>query len=200
MIFFGCLFLGFAIRIAMVSGKENPYLIHPDDTPETAGALGLEIRKVTRLPNGNYYWTCEVDNEYEQDSYRITMLACGGICVFLLVVTLLFMRDMETLLIVTGCCAFVMLLAFGISKLMLLGPGHLRIPYEMSEEWIHIGTGKGSTYVSYKNVKQMKREGNKIRLQTAFTKSVVFIPEEDYEVISAYIFQRIREESHDYRG
>lgn len=201
-ILFGGIFLGFAIRIVLVNRKENPYLIdHGNgDSVPIPGRAELMTQSITRLPNGTYCWTCAVDDAYEKNAYKITMLSCGGICAFLLIMTLLFMRDTETLLIVSGCCAFVMLLAFGLSKLFFTGPGHLKIPYEMTDESIKIGSGKGSRYVSYKNVQQTEIKGNKIRLYTKFGSSVVFIPEEDFEVISGYILQRIREESGEYRN
>ncbi|MBR7173784.1 MAG: hypothetical protein IKD50_05075 [Clostridia bacterium] len=201
-IIFGGIFLAFAIRIAMVSGKENPYLTdHGNiDSATLPGAPGLEIRKVQRLPNGTYSWTCEVDTAYENSAYKITMLSCGGICAFMLIMVLILTRDMESLLIVTGCSAFVMLLAFGLSKLMYSGPGHLQVPYEMTDRGIKIGSGRSSRYVSYKSVRQVEKTAKKLRLHTRFGSPVVFIPEEDFEVISGYILRRIEEESREYRS
>ena len=200
-VFFGVLFLGFAIRIAMVSGKENPWLIHPDDTAEGDGAFLLETQEVKRLPRGSYFWTCEVDEEYKATAYRITILVCAGICVFLMAVALIAGRgDTEVMMIMTGCCAFVMLLAFGISRLTVGPNAHYRMAFEMFEHEIRIGSGKESRYVAFRNVKQVETEGNKIRLHTRFGKPEVFIPEADFEVISGYILQRIKEESPDYRS
>ena len=172
---FGVIFLGLAIRLAAADKKENPYLIDHENGGAAllSGLPALETQKVTRLPDGAYSRTCEVDDAYERDTYRITMLSCGGICAF-------------------------MLLAFGLSKLMLSGTGHMQIPYRMMVSEIKIGDGKGTRYVSYKSVKQAEPEGNKIRLHTRFGTSVVFIPEEDAEVIGGYILQRIQEETGEY--
>ncbi len=194
MVLGGGFFLWFAWRIATAEEYDPRASIEPDSRVETSEASDLQTATVALLPDGSYAWSCPVDEAYERDAYRTTLLVCGGICVFLLLVVLIAMPDMETLLIVLGCCAFVMLLAVGIGRVMLLGPGHMRIPYRLTEKEIHIGSGKNSQYVRFRNVRRIEAYGNQIRLHTKFGAPVVFVPQEDYEVIKNYIRQRVHAE------
>ncbi len=173
---------------------KNPYQTNPDDGTETQGMPLLKTTKAVRLPDGSYQWRCPVDDEFDRATYRTLLAVSGGISAFLMLLPLVSGMDGEMILIMLGCCAFMMLLAFGIGRKMLRGPNRTLMLYKLYENGIRIGSGKSVRYISFGNVKQVKAEGNRLSIRTKHSEAAIFIPPEDFETIKGYILQRIEAE------
>ena len=101
------------------------------------------------------------------------------------------------LLLLAACLllttAIIILIVLAVSRYILNRPGFETVPFEMTEEYICMREGKGRTFVSFKSVKRVETEGNRIDLFTRFSKVPVYIPEEDFGEISDMIIRNIRE-------
>ena len=153
--------------------------------------------QITLGEDGMYHWSCQTDREYEQGAFKTTMWACGGICAFLILAGIV-TGDGEVITIMLLCTGIAMLIAFGISAAMYRGSGHVTLSYEMNDRYIHIGQGKGSRYISFRNVKGVSIQENKLLVDTGGHKDLpVFVPEEDLEKMREYIQKKINRRTMD---
>ncbi len=191
MLFVGGVFL-LAIWAAYRAGiPKNPYWTNQDAGAEEQGMPQLETTKAVRQPDGSYQWTCPVDDDTDRGAYKVLLFTFGGICVFLMLLPLVAGMDGEMILIMLGVCAFMMLLAVGIGRKTLRGPERTRMLYKLYENDIRIGSGRSVKYVSFRNVREVKAEENKISISTKYSRTAIFIPPEDFETIKGYMLQRI---------
>ncbi len=160
------------------------------------GSLYME-KDDMQLLDGTRSWTCEVDEAYEKYTYANLIKISLGICIFLIIAVLAASADQLPAMLLV--CVTVMLLAAGIGRWKMKSPGHIRMHYEMTDKYVHIGTGKGSTYLNFRDVEKMETEGNRITLHTSIFKvihmrSMVYVPKKYFEEIKEYITERVRKE------
>ena len=139
------------------------------------------------LQDGKYRWRCEVDEEYERAAFRNTMGICAGTCALLVLVSLLSGAEMVMIISSLFGSAVIMLIAFGMCRWILFRPGHLVMPFEMTEEYVLVGRGKGSRYTAFKNVVRAEASGNKIRLYSKYSKAILYVPKEEFEQVWAFV-------------
>ncbi len=150
-----------------------------------------------QLPDGTRSWTCEVDEAYEKYTYANVIKISFGISIFLITAVVLASPDQLPAMLLV--CVTAMLLAAGIGRWKLKSSVHIRMHYEMTDKYVHIGTGKGSTYLNFRDVEKMETEGNRITLHTSILKvihmkAMVYVPEKYFEEIKGYITERVRKE------
>ncbi len=144
--------------------------------------------------DGIYYWTCEVDKEYKRHNFRVTMMASFIISIALILVTVLTTSDATAIGAMFLTCILVIVIALIIGLWKSSPSSHLVMPYQMNEQYVCIGKGKSSYYVNFKYVNDVETRDNKIILHTRFSKTIIFVPEEDYTQIKEYILRRVEEE------
>ena len=110
--------------------------------------------RVTFDAGGVYRWKCETEKEYERRSYRYTMKACEIIAVFILCIGVGFsvmLQDWEAFGIVVGSDAVFMLIAILVCKGLDALSGTMWETYMMTDEYVKTGSGRASSYTSFKN-------------------------------------------------
>ncbi len=194
MLYVGGIFLLLMWMMLRAEKPKNPYQTNQDSGAEEQGMPQFETTKAVRLPDGCYQWTCPVDDNYDRKAYKTLLITSGGISAFLMLLPLIAGMDGEMVLIMLGCCAFMMLISIGIGRKTLRGPERTRMQYKLYENDIRIGSGRSVRYISFRNIKQVATEGNRISIRTKYTRTDIFIPPEDFETIKDYILQRIEAE------
>ena len=66
-----------------------------------------------------------------------------------------------------------------------------RMPYHMTGDSVMIGTGRGSTCVSFRRVHTIETEGNHLILHTRFGQGYVYAPAEDLDQLREWIQRRM---------
>ena len=154
----------------------------------------MELKKV-RYANGEYRWSCRVDEEFFRQN--VSMARKAGIvlgAIFLLIAAFAFGKP--DMLPVLAIYAGTVLLAAGIFWLCLHAMqkrGYYR-PYRMREGIIFYDMGKSQTALAFSSVARTEEEGNKLRLFTGAKKHLIYIPEEDFTAIRDYIMEQIEAE------
>ncbi len=173
---------------------KNPYQINPDAEAEAQGLPLLETTKVVRVSAECYQWTCPVDDEFDRETYKTLLKVSGGICVFLMALPLLAGMNGGMILAMLVSCAIMMLISFGIGRKMLRGPERTQMRYRLYKDGIKIGNGKRARYILFGSITEFKAEGNRITVRTKYSRTAIFIPPEDFDVMKDYIQRRVEEE------
>ena len=149
--------------------------------------------KTVQYQDGKYRWRCKTDNEYKQYEYHYALRMGWAICGSIILLGFLLVPMNELFLCLLLTTAIIILIVLAVSRYILNRSGFETVPFEMTEEYICMREGKGRTFVSFKSVKRVETEGNRIDLFTRFSKVPVYIPEEDFGEISDMIIRNIRE-------
>ncbi len=80
--------------------------------------------QLTRQEDGSFRWRCDIEKEYEQRTYKTTMIICAAIAAFILVFggfLAVMYDDLTSFAIVAGCVAVFLLISlltcWGLNKL-----------------------------------------------------------------------------------
>ena len=152
-----------------------------------AERTAMELKKAV-YENGVYRWRCETGDEFKQYESRLGIRMAVGICLFLMTVGMMVLKDIELILMFLTC-GIVILIALVTGRYVLTRPGNETVPYELRKDYIRIREGRGSSFVNFKRVLYTETRGNMILLHTRFSHVPVYIPEEDFEVISGEIIK-----------
>ena len=150
--------------------------------------------RVTFDAGGVYRWKCETEKEYERRSYRYTMIACEIIAAFILCIGVVFsfiFQDVQELLIVVGCDAVFMLIAILVCKGLDALPGTMWETYMLTDEYVKTGSGRASSYTSFKKLKRVRITEKYIALKERLAEQRVYVPKEDMPFIRDYILSRV---------
>ena len=154
--------------------------------------------RVTLQPDGSYRWKCVVSKEYERKSYRLTMIICGWIAVFVLalgVVFSLMFQDPGELAIVAACVAVFLLISLLICKGLDMLPGQISEIYHLTDTYIQTGSGKTKAIFSFKRTKDVIIFSNFIALRGKFGGPDVFVPDGDMDLVKDFITKRVPAEA-----
>ena len=150
--------------------------------------------RVTRMGSGVYRWRCQTDQEYENSAYKITLIVCGALGLFILAFgAFLSIRfgDWSSMRVVGLCVIVFMAITF------LVCWGHKRLQggiqeyYEMSNAYIKVGTPKRGTAYWFDNMKQVTIKENAIEIKGRLISSQIFIPPDDRAFVENYILSKL---------
>ena len=150
--------------------------------------------RVTFDAGGVYRWKCETEKEYERRSYRYTMKACEIIAVFILCIGAGFsvmLQDWEAFGIVVGSDAVFMLIAILVCKGLDALPGTMWETYMMTDEYVKTGSGRASSYTSFKKLKHVRITEKYIGLKEGLVEQRIYTPKEDMPLVRDYILSRV---------
>jgi len=145
--------------------------------------------KVTQLENGTYCWRCKVDDATTGFAYKLTLGVCGGICAFLILLSLAIGNLWATKITLLSSLG-VMAIAGGVVLIFKI-LGNWDEYYWMNDEYIRIGTGKSTAVMEYERLRRVILADNKILLEKKLGRATVFIPDGDYDLVRNYILARI---------
>ena len=114
--------------------------------------------RVQLQEDGVYRWNCRIDKQYEQRIYKITMIVCGIIAAFLLIIGagLSVMSGGFGEFGIVACCVAVFLVITVLVCWFLdrvsSDPHEI---YEMTEDYVQTGSGRSKEYFILKKAKKM---------------------------------------------
>ena len=168
----------------------------PLDAPPAAPSPGpgAALDRVTQQPSGAYRWVCAMDKEYERQSYRTAMIACGIIGAFILLVGLFLAlqeRAWGAFLIVVLADVIFLYIAFLVCWRLSRLPGGLKEVYELTEDAVKIGARRYAMYFPLKKITQAAFHEQYIELKASSRHPRVYVPKEDMPFVKSYLLERI---------
>ena len=139
--------------------------------------------------DGSWKWTSRVDAAYERHARKKAMKMGAALSAFLLLLVAL--TDPEELWIALITAAFLLGVCFLTCLFMTRTLSTYRMPYHMTGDSVMIGTGRGSTCVSFRRVHTIETEGNHLILHTRFGQGYVYAPAEDLDQLREWIQRRM---------
>ena len=154
--------------------------------------------RVTLQPDGTYRWTCKVDKSYEQKNYRITMIVCTVIAVFILIFGGIismqypsFAGSINPMIPVAISTVAFLVISFLICLVFSRLPGDIKEIYWLTDTYIKSGSGRSGASFDFRRVKTVTVGSNWIELKGSFGGPKFFIPEGDMNLVRDYILTRI---------
>lgn len=154
----------------------------------------MDLKKV-RYFDGEYFWSCRVDEEFMQQNVGMAKKAgiAAGIVFLLIAAFAVGSPDMLLVLAIYSGTVLLSAAIFGLCFLAMKKKGYCR-PYRMRKGIIFYDAGRSQTTVAFSNVVRTEEEGNKLRLFTGSRKHLIYIPEEDFTAVRDYILEQVEEE------
>lgn len=155
--------------------------------------------RVTKQPNGTYWWFHRIDTKYYRDrEIYPAVWACGFIAAFVmgygLVLTILF-DDWENFWIVALCDLVFILISAVVIRLFGWGTGKTKIDpkemYILSDTYIKTGSGKSSVYFDFKGTRQITVTAGYLELKGKIKSTRIYVPEEDMAFVKGYVMNRM---------
>ena len=150
--------------------------------------------RVTLQPDGSYRWKCEISKNYEQHSYRVVMIVCAVISLFLLIFGSFFYiryQDWKPLVIITACVAVFLIIAFLICLLFARLPGNAVEFYHLADTYIQTGYGRARASFSFRHARQLTISRSCVELKGSVGGVRIYAAEEDLPFIRNYLLCRI---------
>ena len=149
--------------------------------------------KAVRYADGVYTWRCPVGDAHREAMFRRSVRRAALICGFLALIALPMQRD-GTCVLLSAFSACFFLFVLGVSWIVRHSPCGEFVPYEMTDEYIRIGTGRESVLVCFSRILRAEAEEDRIVLHTRFTKIPVYVPAADLDGIRELISRCIGEQ------
>ena len=150
--------------------------------------------QITRQEDGSFRWRCAIEKEYEQRTYKITMIICSAIAAFILVFggfLAVMYDDLTSFAIVAGCVTVFLLISLLTCWVLNKLPGTMREIYHMTDEYIETGSGKTRALFSFKRTRKVIVTRKYVELRGRFGGPRVYAPEEDMSFVRGYILSRV---------
>lgn len=157
--------------------------------------------RVQLQEDGVYRWNCRIDKQYEQRIYKISMVACGIIAAFLIVIGAGFSvmsGSFGEFGIVAGCTAAFLVITVLVCWLLDHISSDPHETYEMTEDYVQTGSGRSKEYFAYKKTKKILVTEKYIELKGDVRTIRIYVPHDDMEFIKGYIMNRISPEAMGY--
>ena len=154
--------------------------------------------RVQLQEDGVYRWNCRIDKKYEQRIYRITMIACGIIAVFVLafgIALSMMSGSIGDFGIVAGCVAVFLLITVAVCWFMDKVSSDPHEIYEMTEEYVQTGSGRSKEYFTLKKTKKLLVTEKYIELKGDVRSMRLYVPQDDLEFVRGYIMNRVPPEA-----
>ena len=146
---------------------------------------------ITQDERGLYHWTGTIDRAYEGKTCKITFGVCGGICLFIILMSLLLGSEM--LWVVLLSCAGVMAVAALTCGLFSLNAGKRTQRYMMSEEGVYFHQRRYEALFPFKSIKKavVYPERSMSELYQKVGSGPVFVPPEEFDFVKRFILERL---------
>ena len=154
--------------------------------------------RVQLQEDGVYRWSCRIDKKYEQRIYRITMIACSIIAVFVLalgVILSLMSGSIGEFGIVAGCVAAFLAITVLVCWFMDRVSSDPHEIYEMNEEYVLTGSGRSREYFAFKKAKKLLVTEKYIELKGDVRSMRLYVPQDDMEFVRGYVMNRVPPEA-----
>ena len=145
----------------------------------------------TQDARGAYHWAGRIDRAYEGKSFKITFGVCGGICLFLILMSLLLGGDMLWIVLVS--CAGVMGVAGLCCWLFSLNAGKRLQRYSMTEEGVFLHQRRYEAPFLFKSVRKavVCPDRSMIELYQSLGSGAVFAPPQHFDFVRRFILERL---------
>ena len=150
--------------------------------------------RVQLQEDGVYRWNCRIDKKYEQRIYRITMIACGIIAVFVLalgIILSMMSGSIGEFGIVAGCVAVFLVITVLVCWFLDRVSSDPHEIYEMTEDYVQTGSGRSKEYFILKKAKKMLVTEKYIELKGDVRTMRVYVPQDDMEFVRGYLMNRV---------
>jgi ABC-type multidrug transport system fused ATPase/permease subunit len=161
---------------------------------ETPFTLYEYTDQITRQEDGSFRWRCDVEKEYEQRTYKLTLIICAVIAAFILAFgafLAVMYNDLKSFAIVAGCVVVFMLISLLTCWVLNRLPGTMREIYHMTDEYIETGSGKTRALFSFKRTRKVIVTRKYVELRGRFGGPRVYAPEEDMSFVRGHILSRV---------
>lgn len=145
----------------------------------------------TQDARGAYHWAGRIDRAYEGKSFKITFGVCGGICLFIILMSLLLGSEM--LWVVLLSCAGVMAVAALTCGLFSLNAGKRLQHYTMTEEGVFLHQRRYEAPFLFKSIKKavVCSDRSMIELYQSVGSGAVFAPPQQFDFVRRFILERL---------
>ena len=154
--------------------------------------------RVQLQEDGVYRWSCRIDKKYEQRIYKITMISCSIIGVFLLAFgTVLSVKSgsFSDFGIVAGCVAVFLVIAAAVCVFLDKVSSDPHEIYEMSGDYVQTGSGKSREYFTFAKAKKLIVTTAYLELRGDIRTMRIYVPQDDMEFVRGYIMNRVPAEA-----
>ena len=149
--------------------------------------------RVTRGEDGVYRWTVKADKKYMQNDLRV-VLAVAGVLFTAVIGYITYVSDAYD---VRQTCLGILIIMFIIQMIYMVVeriPGSITQHYALSSKNLTI-EDKGKTVIPLDKVEKVYVYGDALELFGKLGSPMVFVPYEDYEIVSTVILQSIPEKA-----
>ena len=146
---------------------------------------------ITQDERGVYHWSSTIDLGYENKAFKIAFGVVGGICVMLIIMSLMLGGDMIGVVLLS--CLGALAVTGGVCWLFSRNAGNRKQSYIMTEKSVQFHQRRYYAPFTFRSIKKavVYESRDMIELYQAVGSGPVFVLHEDFPFVRDFILERL---------